>query len=126
MDFVKHPQHTRFIGKPRDWVEAVSGPCGALSVHDTKSNGYPVMESAWQPSLEEALAMATGYSQIRLGIFGTSHPVVYMGTSPTTPTSREDYVAKIKQAAEWLVTLAQQGGLDICVFDGQVSVKENS
>lgn len=122
MDFIKHPQHTRFIGKPRDWDEKRDGECGTLSVSDKLSNGYPVMESAWLPTAEEALALATGYAQIRLGVFGTTHPVVYMGTSPTTPDSREQYIGKLQRAAVWLHALAKSGDVGVYMTDEGVNL----
>lgn len=108
MEFVKHPQHTRYWGAPKGWDESKAGPCGALSVQDKKSGPYAVMESAWMPTPQEAVALSLGIHQIRLGIFGNQHPVVYMGTAMVTDlVPRPEMMKRIEAAAQWLADIAQ-------------------
>lgn len=123
MDFVKHPNHTRYMNKPWDWDEKERGVCGSLSVHETldAGSGCNVMESAWEPSLEEAVAMSVGLLQIRLGVFGRSHPVVYMGTGmPSTGSiDREELRKRVWRAAKWLEGIASGNGLEMDVHSGE-------
>ena len=82
MDPATNPSATRRLGAPPNWDPQVHGPCGALEIADVidQSSGGHVMESLWRPSAEELEALANG-GLVILGIFGTEHPVVYVGVS---------------------------------------------
>lgn len=82
MNFVKHPQHTLYMGAPEDWNEATQGPCGALSIFDMRGRPLPKMESAWVPEGYEGMLLALGSGQIRLNIIGQVHPPVSMHVAP--------------------------------------------
>jgi hypothetical protein len=114
MNFVKHPQHSRFIGAPHGWDEARDGPCDALSVCDKVDGVYAVMESVWEPDYQEAVAMAAGLQNIRLGVFGRVHPVVYMSTLPAT-LPREELRDRLLKAAQWLAGIAHSHNFHLSV-----------
>lgn len=69
---------TRCIGKPRDWDDALDGPCGALSVRDEIDiqSGVNFMHSEWklQPGELELIAKHNGVVVLRIS--GSIHPVV--------------------------------------------------
>jgi hypothetical protein len=81
MEMAPHPCTTRRFGPPADWVPEAHGECGTLWVADVlDAAGQPFMETMWRPSEVEIAALAAG-GHIVLGVRGTVHPVVYMGTS---------------------------------------------
>jgi hypothetical protein len=110
MDFVKHPRHTRFIGAPQNWDEATQGPCGSLSVRDIPNPPLvPTMESAWMPNMGEAVALAIGYADLRLGIVGQpQHPVVYMSVHPKSmPWDHDALAAQFELVLAHLIGVAE-------------------
>lgn len=104
MKFVKHPQHTSWLGAPPAW-DHDKIPCGALSIRGHSTNGYPVMESAWEPEEAETLGLALGVLQLRLGVISMTHPPVSMHTDlkdgVTTPQVRENLEKLLKTAFEY-------------------------
>ena len=78
---------TRAIGKPVNWDDATQGKCGVLSVHDTESNGLPIMLSCWELEPGDLEKLAAG-APIYLGVYGRTHPVVtvYVGDATTQAT----------------------------------------
>lgn len=116
MDTIKHPKHDRYWGAPRGWDPARDGPCGALSVHDRTHENMAVMESMWKPTAQEAVALALGVHNIKLGIFGQVHPVVYMGTAIVPePVPTPEMIHRIETAAQWLADIARGYGLRLNV-----------
>lgn len=82
-------KHTRILGKPADWDEAVQGPCGGLPIRDVILAGNAqFMVSAWTPLPDEIERIVAG-EPIVLGINGTGHPVVFMGVG-VGPTLGEE------------------------------------
>ena len=77
MQAIKLVDETRAIGKPKDWNDEENGPCLTLSVSDIELNHCNVMVSGWKPN-EEELAMLNEGGHIYLGIYGTTHPVVFL------------------------------------------------
>lgn len=68
----------RHIGKPKDWVDELDGPCGALPVLNAEDLLVGnVMYSFYQPTLEDLAALNAG-GALRMGILGTVHPVLRM------------------------------------------------
>jgi len=81
---VTNPAATRRLGAPPNWDQARDGECGALEIADVidEKSGNRVMESLWRPAPEELAALNAGAAVV-LGIFGATHPVVYLGcTAP--------------------------------------------
>lgn len=110
MRTVKHPFHTRYIGKPLNWNEVEHGPCDALSVQDTNTNGLATMESAWAPDMHEAVALAVGKGTIRLGVLGYAHPPVYMSVLPPEEQSNGETMNAYASAMLALVAHAERDG----------------
>lgn len=118
MEFIKHPNHDRFIGKPTTWDEERDGPCGDLSVHYIKNPPYcDTMESAWRLSPSEALHMALRTAHLRLGIVGArQHPPVYMAThSEQVLPSRKELEQNIAKLLGDLVQLCDSMGYQFTV-----------
>lgn len=77
-----HPRATRRFSPPLDWDAELQGDCGTLEIADfVEPGGVPMMESLWQPSVEELNALFDGGS-IVLRISGTVHPVVSLYATP--------------------------------------------
>jgi hypothetical protein len=68
---VKLGYTTRVLGAPYNWNEAKDGPCKGLPI--AESNG--MIHSYWQLSWKELLKLLF-YREVRLTIFGKSHPPV--------------------------------------------------
>jgi hypothetical protein len=69
---------TRCIGKPRDWDEALDGPCGALSIRDEVEvqSGVNFMHSEWKLQPGELKLLHDHNGVVVLRIAGPVHPVV--------------------------------------------------
>lgn len=73
---------TRTLGKPENWDDERDGKCAGLPILDAQMpDGQAVMISAWQPTPEDLKVLQQGGS-VYLWVFGRSHPVVAMGTTP--------------------------------------------
>lgn len=70
---------SRPLGAPKDWDPVLDGRCGVLPVTDAidEQSGFNFMYSVWRPTAEELAALQNG-GALRLGIMGTTHPVVNM------------------------------------------------
>ena len=70
----------RPIGKPKNWDEALDGPCGTIYVTDAIDTltGHNVMFSVYKLTDEEIEALRNG-GLLRLGIVGRAHPVFQLG-----------------------------------------------
>lgn len=129
MDFAKHPNHTSYMGAPSDWNEQRDGPCGALSIHDMRDQPMPKMESCWVPTEGEALCLALGIADIRLGILGRVHPPVYMSVYPKAFVNddalHEHMRTKFAEALKQLRDIAQQNGYTVILeASGNVIVEK--
>lgn len=51
---------TNSLGAPKDWNEAVDGPCAALHVCITRDQGASTYHSAWYPDAEELAQLNAG------------------------------------------------------------------
>jgi hypothetical protein len=72
---------TRYLGAPADWDPDRSPPCASLAVRDgCLDDGLPIMESVWEPTPAELLALAAG-AKVTLCIAGTAHPAVAVSVS---------------------------------------------
>lgn len=69
----------RPLGAPKDWDQQLDGACGVLPVLDAvdEQSGFNFMYSVWRPTAEELAALQAG-GALRLGIMGSSHPVINM------------------------------------------------
>lgn len=69
---------TRLIGKPRDWIEPLDGPCGSLSVRDEvdTQTGINFMHSEWKLQQGELDLLQKYNGVVVLRISGNIHPVV--------------------------------------------------
>lgn len=70
---------SRSLGPPRDWNQALDGECGDLAVvdHIDLQSGQNFMFSFYRPTEEEIAAFLNG-GVLRLGIMGSTHPVINM------------------------------------------------
>ena len=68
------------LGAPADWSEETHGKCAALFIRREEVDGLPYMRSAWEVDPNEAGLLLAG-AVVTLGISGTCHPVVQMGTA---------------------------------------------
>lgn len=67
---------TRVLGAPKDWNHD-DIRCVGLPIRDVPTDEGNVMISAWEPTPEEIEALQRGES-IKLWVFGTGHPAVYI------------------------------------------------
>lgn len=88
MKFVPHPKETRNLGAPVGWDHS-KVRCGSLSISDITPGGQPAMESLWVPEGFEGARLALGEAEIRLAIYGVSHPPVSMVCWPKMSLDRE-------------------------------------
>jgi len=78
MDVERIPGATRNFGAPKDWNPERDGPCGVLPIRDEACDrGMHWMVSQYKPSPEDLAVLNAGGS-IRLGINGTTHPVIHI------------------------------------------------
>ena len=78
MLIMRMPGTTRNLGAP----EGCEDVCVSLPIIDTiDDNGFPVMVSCWEPTPEEAEALANG-ARILLLVQGKSHPMVNLVVKP--------------------------------------------
>lgn len=69
------------IGKPKDWVEELDGPCAAIYVSPSidEQTGLNELHSIYKPTPDELIALCQG-GVIRLTICGMKqHPVFKLG-----------------------------------------------
>ena len=117
MKFVKHPQHSRWLGAPIGW-DHDDVPCGALSIKDTLTGAYPSMESSWEPEGFEAARLALGEADIRLAIVSTAHPPVSMIVYPKLELDRDTRRVNLMRHLRELAGYAAQEGFSILAQSG--------
>lgn len=71
---------SRPLGAPKGWDQELDGECGVLFVVDSidVQSGQNFQYSFYKPTEEDLEAFRKG-GVIRLGIMGTSHPVLNLG-----------------------------------------------
>jgi hypothetical protein len=124
MNFVKHPNHTLYMGAPREWNEERDGPCGALSIQDKRRAAIPSMESCWEPEGFEGHLLAMGFADIRLGIISNVHPPVYMTVYPKGGITQKMRLAAIKKAAQDLIDYAHDCNILLTIDDTVADVND--
>jgi hypothetical protein len=81
MDPLPHPRVTRAFGAPASWDAESHGPCSTLEISDiVTEDRLAMMESLWQPTVEELNALNRG-GVVVLCIYGVTHPVVSIGAA---------------------------------------------
>lgn len=70
---------SRPLGAPKEWDQELDGECGVLFVvdHVDTLSGQNFQYSFYRPNAEDLAAINAG-GVLRLGIMGTSHPVLNM------------------------------------------------
>jgi hypothetical protein len=68
---------TRVLNAPPGWNKSQPILCGMLPIEDTNFDGIPAMCSYWKPTAEELAVLAAG-GHIRLVVYGTQHPPVWV------------------------------------------------
>lgn len=96
MRAVRIPNHTRSLKAPVDWGDKSQGHCSDLLVRDIEVEGQKYMLTAWQAEGEEAGWLLAG-GQLRLGVSGSVHPVVYF--EPRLPAEDGPPVWVVEHAA---------------------------
>lgn len=114
MQFVKHPQHSRWLGAPPAWDHA-KVECLSLSIKDGEVGGYKAMCSRWEPTPMEALSLALGASQIELAVLSSAHPPVSMLDMPVAGWTHDK--SKMRAAYAFVLTAlmahAKANGIDL-------------
>lgn len=113
MEFITHPNHTLYMGAPRDWDEKRDGPCDALSIHDMRQEATPKMESAWITNGMEGHLLSMGLATLRLGVLGHQHPPMYMAVYPKSNMTRAQRGRAVQDAIRDLVDYAKLNGYSV-------------
>lgn len=75
MNFHQHKTNTGILGRPKG-VSTLD--CEGLPITRVEFENTSVVFSYWRPTPEELAALNAGKS-VRLGIWGMTHPPVYIG-----------------------------------------------
>jgi hypothetical protein len=80
---------SRPLGAPKGWDQELDGACGVLFVVDAVDvqSGQNFQYSFYKPTVEDLEALLQG-GVLRLGIMGTTHPVLNLGIFSPELTSQ--------------------------------------
>lgn len=68
---------SRVLNAPRGWNASEPIKCGMLPIRDATVEGIACMQSYWKPDANELAALNAG-AHIRLTVYGTGHPPVWI------------------------------------------------
>lgn len=80
---------TRTLGAPDKWDPDKDGPVQGLPIRDVTVGNQNWMVSAWEPTQDEILKMASG-EPVLLWISGVAHPVVGLVVGTLSNLVKED------------------------------------